>query len=750
MRIAGGGQSNNQTNNLSNDNAADEPRPDRLGTRPLQRNPSPANQNDSSIPLDRDAETSLSGSESDFTNSQFPNFGLSNASQTIKDTSRSLLSDTTAQESLNFNSVNGGNPDPIDSISNPDVKLSSIIVYYSFAEANQPVSIENEVTGSRFETLAQNLSDYQKSRIVAAMDEFAKVTDLIFLPASENPEQSATWIVASANLPLFIDGAAELPKTDGSSQTLLLDIDGENFIEEENQFGTGPLEAGSWGFETILHELGHGVGLGHTHDDGAGTVIMEGVNSSGDGDRALNNSLNTIMSENNGGRPSSTGGYVGSLSALDIAALREKYGTPDVNNTDDVYILGDPDTTYNLPGRDNWNPYTTIVDTGGIDEIRYEGSNATDVDMRGADLDYFSFGVPGAKFSSVSTTDEELIYGDRSGPTRWLDRRAFDQGTQGGLAFANGSEIENFSGGSGSDRVRGNELDNVIVGNDGDDTFISSAGNDTYIGGEGDDSFQFTALTSDIVNGIEVQLSDSSDQYILDAYGNRDTVESVESFYLSYHADVFVGSDANETVESQLGNDTLNGGGGDDKLEGGEGYDTLIGGEGSDTFVIYDGFESSFDTIEDFTPGVDKLQFIHVSYDDIKIESGSANGSTMVFVNGIARVELKNIDPIQLVEDDFKLDDSAIEGRGDSNDPHPDDVDIGPQSVEDEAWSGVGHGSSGGGGSGGIGGFGGSSGSGGWSGGASGGGVEGYIEENGPLGGDSETVPPDDPEPGIV
>ena len=41
--------------------------------------------------------------------------------------------------------------------------------------------------------------------------------------------------------------------------------------------GTGALEQGGYGFVTIIHELGHGLGLAHPHDNGGSSTIFPGV-----------------------------------------------------------------------------------------------------------------------------------------------------------------------------------------------------------------------------------------------------------------------------------------------------------------------------------------------------------------------------------------------------------------------------------------------------------------------------------------
>jgi len=90
---------------------------------------------------------------------------------------------------------------------------------------------------------------------------------------------------------------------------------------------------------------------------------------------------------------------------------------------------------------------------------------------------------------------------------------------------------------------------------------------------------------------------------------------------------LFLGSSAGDTASAPLasqpnamygfgGNDTLTGGSAADYLSGGDGDDTLTGGAGADTFAFAPGF--GHDTITDFTPGTDILQFDQADFADLQ------------------------------------------------------------------------------------------------------------------------------------
>ena len=80
---------------------------------------------------------------------------------------------------------------------------------------------------------------------------------------------------------------------------------------------------------TTLHELGHGLGLGHPHDGGNGTVAVGSAASDDPSDTVLDNERYTVMSYEAGGLDVALNrgfGHAAIPSALDIAALQAMYG----------------------------------------------------------------------------------------------------------------------------------------------------------------------------------------------------------------------------------------------------------------------------------------------------------------------------------------------------------------------------------------------------------------------------------------
>lgn len=322
------------------------------------------------------------------------------------------------------------------------------------------------------------------------------------------------------------------------------------------------------GFETVIHELGHAIGLSHPHYDknDKTSPTFPGVHDAGDlGDNNLNQTRYTIMSYNRGPNdPVDMINYGHNITpmAFDIAAVQALYGkNRDANVGPTTYYL--PDDNKRGTG------YTCIWDAKGSDTIQYDGNRQAVIDLQAATLDNSPTG--GGVLSRAS-------------------------GVYGGFTIANNVVIENAVGGSNRDDIRGNGASNALNGrgqadklvgrggNDriegqaGNDQIWGSKGNDTLYGGTGDDRMS-GGPGHDILSG-----GDGSDQ--LFGNGGGDTLiggAGKDRLFGQAGADTLYGNGGNDLLDGGVGQDMLYGGNGDDRMSGGGGKDRIDGGDGIDT-----------------------------------------------------------------------------------------------------------------------------------------------------------------------
>jgi hypothetical protein len=137
---------------------------------------------------------------------------------------------------------------------------------------------------------------------------------------------------------------------------------------------------GGYQLYTILHELGHAVGLAHPHQTTGGSTLLPS---------SLNDERYTVMSYNIN-KGDYTGGHPLGPMALDIAALQAMYGARATPTEDNVYKLMDLSSATRIDTKTGTyevaKAWYCIWDTGGTDQIVYNGSRDCTIDLRQATL----------------------------------------------------------------------------------------------------------------------------------------------------------------------------------------------------------------------------------------------------------------------------------------------------------------------------------------------------------------------------
>lgn len=321
-------------------------------------------------------------------------------------------------------------------------------------------------------------TDDEKVAMEAALKTWSDVANLQFIPSDDDASDASLGFTLVDDSDRGVDylGAAYVPG-DRAAGLSYFNRDGEGW----NSTGLGQ---GGYGFVTLIHELGHVLGLEHPHDRAPGSPKYPGVKGSDStGDFDLNQGIWTTMSYNDGWLTEDEDalfdvtdyGYQGTPMAFDIAAIQHLYGANMTHNTgDDVYQVP--------TGNESGTFYASIWDAGGTDTISAKG----------------------ARSRTTINLNEAPLVGPNAGGYVSKARKIF-----GGFTIANGVEIENAIGGRKGDKLMGNGVANVlngkagrdrIDGQAGDDTLLGMAGNDRLNGGTGDDLLEGGA-GSDVMSG---------------------------------------------------------------------------------------------------------------------------------------------------------------------------------------------------------------------------------------------------------
>ena len=241
---------------------------------------------------------------------------------------------------------------------------------------------------------------------------------------------------------------------------------------------------GHYGLITIIHEIGHSLGLSHPGLYNA--APGRSITYEHDAVFAQDTRQYTLMSYFNAGLDGSGAHHIGPDGAVryaatpllyDIATIQSIYGADMTTRADDtVYGFNSSAGRSVYDFSVNTSPVIAIWDADGRDTIDLSGFSANQ-----------RLNLQDGTFSDVG-------------------------GLTGNLAIAFGAVIEDAIGGSGLDLITGNAVDNFLSGAAGNDLLIGLGGDDVLDGGIGNDTLLGGTGDNLLIGGVGYDTADLSAQ----------------------------------------------------------------------------------------------------------------------------------------------------------------------------------------------------------------------------------------------
>ena len=344
--------------------------------------------------------------------------------------------------------------------------LPATTISYSFVAPGSSFFTGYDNYDSTMTAGVQQLNGTQQAAFKSALQAWANVANLNFVQSADNASTvgdirvgfSTTYNWSNANGLTIQDYATSTPPAalpdngdiwldPGSTDAYYSATLGKLYSSPS---ASSSMPQGGYEYFTLLHELGHALGLKHPFETSAFNPVVANPGNTVSG--SWDSNLFTLMSYTPVPGTQMVGFTFNPTTPmlLDIAAMQALYGA----NTG--YNAGD--TVYSFNDNPGQYYFQTLWDGGGHNTIDYTGNTAASIDLR-------------AGYGSV--VGNPVYAYDASSPSQTVQVK--------NLWIAYGTHIDAaIASGSGN---------NVLTANNDGDTLTGGAGNDTFYGGTGNDIF---------------------------------------------------------------------------------------------------------------------------------------------------------------------------------------------------------------------------------------------------------------------